>query len=99
MKKLLSLTLGLALVSFASAAIADDVTITLKKSSDTKAKIENFSDSKVLAVVPVTFDSGADWDTLLDSYTVSSDDLTKLEAKKSTLSVGTDGALSFHSKK
>ena len=99
MKTLLSLILVLALVCFTSAAFADDVTICVKKASDTKAKIEKFSDNNVLAIVPVTFDSGADWDTLLDSYTVSSDDLTKLEHKKSTLSVGTDGSLSFHSKK
>jgi len=96
MKKLLfSLTVlvfGLGVV-----AQADDIKIT--KASDTMAKVATFPDDKEIAIVPISFDSGASWDVTKDSYSVTSDVVAKLQAKKESVSIGSDGTASFHAKK
>jgi hypothetical protein len=99
MKKLLSLTLVLALASFTTAALADDVTIALKKASDTKAKVTKFSNGKTLETVPISFASDASWDNVKDSYDISSDTASELAAKKASISVASDGTLTFSKKK
>jgi hypothetical protein len=98
MKKLLSLTLVLALASFTFAK-ADDVTICLKKASDTKAKVCTFSNGKTCEVVPISFASDASWDDVKDSYDISSDTASDLAAKKASISVANDGTLTFNKKK
>ena len=70
MKKLTSLLSLLACVAGLTAmAQADDMTITIKKATDTKAKVEPVPNSKGMsAMVPIMFDSGADWSNLKDTY-------------------------------
>jgi hypothetical protein len=101
MKKLTYLGLTLVSISFLGAvALADDMTITIKKSSDTTAKVEAVAPDKGgPVVVPISFDSGADWDAVKDTYTVSPDTAKCLLKKKETISIGTDGTATFHSKK
>jgi hypothetical protein len=99
MKKSLYLTLALTFVAGALAQ-ADDTTITITKASDTMAKVAPSQDTKGKSgVVPITFDSGASWDNVKDTYTVSSDTASALMSKKETISIGTDGTATFHSKK
>jgi peroxiredoxin len=98
MKKLTYLTLTLAFTLCLSAfARADDTTICIKKAGDTTAKVGKL-DGKDTVVVPISFDSGADWSAVKDSYDVSSDTAAALMAKKDTISVGSDGGVSFHTK-
>jgi len=98
MKKILTLTLAITLASFSSLALADDATIVIKKASDTTATVGAFPDAKTSSVVPITFDSGASWDNVKDSYTVSSDVAAALANKKIAISIGSDGTASFHKK-
>jgi hypothetical protein len=98
MKK--SLYLTLALTFFAGALVkADDTTITVKKASDTRAKVATVPDKGKSCTVPIAFDSGASWDNVKDTYTVSSDTAAALLSKSETISIGTDGTATFHSKK
>jgi hypothetical protein len=99
MKKLLSLLLIVSVAALGTRALADDdmSTICVAKAGDTTAKVT--PDKGAPVMVPVTFDSGADWDAVKDTYSVSSATLAGLEAKKVTLSIGTDGTATFHSKK
>ncbi len=100
MKKLTSATLLLVFTAgFLSLAKADDSVITISKASDTKAKVVPFGKKDPSVVVPITFDSGADWTSLKDSYTVSPGTNAGLLAKKDTISIGADGTATFHSKK
>jgi hypothetical protein len=96
MKKLLSLTVALTLASFGSVALADDVTIDIKKAGDTMAKVEVWPDAKPTTIVPISFDSGADWTVVKDSYTVSADTEAAIEKKAVSISIGTDGTATFH---
>jgi len=73
------------------------MTIAITKAGDTTAKVGKFG-GKDTVIVPISFDSGADWTTVKDSYTVSSDTAAAVMAKKDTISVGTDGGVSFHTK-
>jgi hypothetical protein len=99
MKKLLSLLLILAVAALGSQAFADDDTTTIwvTKAGDSTAKVTPDKGSPV--TVPISFDSGADWDTAHDSYEVSAATLAGLEAKKVSISIGTDGTATFHTKK
>jgi hypothetical protein len=98
MKKILAFTLALAFAAYGSFALADDsgVTFGLSKISDTKAKLSVWPDAKTTATVSISFDSGASWDDVKDSYTVSPDVAAGLEAGKVTISIGTDGTATFH---
>ena len=98
MKKFLILALALTLAAYGSIALADssDVTFSLSKVSDTKAKLSVWPNGTPTAVVKISFDSGADWDAVKDSYTVSSDVAAGLEAGKVSISIGTDGTATFH---
>ncbi len=95
MKKLLSLTLALAIANVGSLAFADDsaVTIWVTKAGDTTAKV--CTDSKCLGMVPVTFATDASWDNVKDSYSVSPDVADALAAKKESISIGSDGTATF----
>ncbi len=97
MKKIASLILAAAF-SLGTLAQADDVVIAVAKAGDTTAKVGTLGSDKT-AVVPISFDSGADWTAVKDSYTVSSDTAAALAAKKETISIGTDGTASFHAVK
>ena len=99
MKNILALTLGIVLATYGTVALADDsdVTFGLSKVSDTKGKLSVWPDGKTTATVPVTFDSGASWDNVKDSYTVSSGVAAKLESGKAGLSIGADGTATVHS--
>ncbi len=99
MKKLFFFTLLVLCTTFGSVAWADDSTICIKKAGETTATVSTFSSDKQIAVVPISFDSGADWDSVKDSYTVSSDVAAGLASKKITVSIGSDGTATFHSKK
>jgi len=104
MKKLLSILLGITLAAYGSVALADDVTIYVSKAGDSTAKIctggpLGYPASKEVAKVPISFDSGADWDSAKRSYTVSASTEAGLEAKKISISIGTDGTATFHAKK
>ena len=99
MKKSIYLILVLTFMAGAWAK-ADDTTITVKKASDTMATVAPVPDSKGTACkVPITFDSGASWDNVKDTYTVSSDTASCLMTKCETISIGTDGTATFHKKK
>jgi hypothetical protein len=99
MKNSLCLTLALTFIAGALAK-ADDTTITVKKSSDTMATVAPVPDDKGKScTVPISFDSGASWDDVKDTYTVSSDTASGLMGKKETISIGTDGTATFHSMK
>lgn len=103
MKKILLLTLVSTLASFGSAALADDTTIWVSKASDSKAKISlvdpiGYPATKPVATIPISFDSGASWDNVKRSYTVSTGLESAIEAKKISISVGTDGTATFHKK-
>ena len=95
--KHLTLILCLTLVAFlahATAAFADfdSDKATIKKSSDTKAKV--LIGSKTYTT-PISFGDGASWDNVKDHYEVSpvvSDLLAKNEV---AISIGSDGAASF----
>ena len=95
MKKLLSLLLVLTLAALGSRAMADSdmMTIWVAKSSDSMAKVT--TDKGTATMVPIMFDSGADWTDVKDSYSVSSCTLMGLEKKKVCMSVGADGTASF----
>jgi hypothetical protein len=94
MKKLLALTVIVALASFSSMALADDVTIMVTKSSDTMAKVT--PDGKDTGcTVPITFASGTSWDDVKDSYTVSSDNAGKLASGSEGIVVNSDGGISY----
>jgi hypothetical protein len=101
MKKLTSFTLSLVLVAgFASFAQADDMKICVSKATDTKAKVCEFDKKDgMCAMVPISFDSGADWSMVKDSYMVSPETAHALMSKKDTISIGSDGTASFHGKK
>jgi hypothetical protein len=101
MKKLAFATLTLVLTaSLGSLVRADDSIITITKASDTTAKVAPIDDTKdPAAMVPIAFDSGADWSCVKDSYTVAPDTASALMSKKETISIGTDGTATFHSKK
>jgi len=104
MKKLLALAFAITLASIGSAALADDVTIWVSKATDSTAKIctvagIGYDSSKCVGTIPISFDSGADWDSLKRSYTVSSDIEAAIEKKKLSISIGTDGTATFHTKK
>ncbi len=98
MKRFFSLTLALAFASFTSLALADDATvdITIAKASDSTATVSTLSDGKSVATVPITFASDASFDSLKDSYTVSSDTESKLASKKLALAVTADGVVTFN---
>lgn len=99
MKKSLYLTLALTCLAGALAK-ADDTVITIKKASDTMATVAPVPDSKGKGCkVPITFDSGASWDDVKDTYTVSSSTAGCLMSKSETVSIGSDGTATFHSKK
>jgi len=95
MKKILALTLALAFAAYGS-ALADDVTFGLSKISDSKAKLAVWPDGKPTATVAISFDSGASWDNVKDSYTVSPEIASWLEAGKVSISIGSDGTATFH---
>ncbi len=99
MNNLLSILLVLTLAVIGSHAWADDdmMTIWVTKAGDTMAKVT--TDKGTSVTVPISFDSGADWDAVKDSYSVSSGTLSGLESKKVSISVGTDGTATFHTKK
>ncbi|HUB68445.1 MAG TPA: hypothetical protein VL981_13250 [Candidatus Methylacidiphilales bacterium] len=99
MKKILALILGIALATYGTVALADDdnsVTFSLKKISDSKAKLSVWPDAKPTATVSISFDSGADWSDVKDSYSVTPDVASGLEAGKISISIGTDGTATFH---
>jgi hypothetical protein len=99
MKKSFYLTLALTFIAGALAK-ADDMTITIKKSSDTMATVAAVPESKGKACkVPIAFDSGASWDNVKDTYTVSPGTADGLMSKSETISIGTDGTATFHSMK
>jgi hypothetical protein len=93
----------LSLVSIAflgSLAHACEMTITIKKAGESKAKIEPMPNGKdKSAVVHIRFNSGADWSTVKDSYTVSCGTSCALMAGKESISIGSDGTATFHSRK
>jgi hypothetical protein len=99
MNKLLPFLLIAALAALGSHALADDDAMTIKvtKVSDTKAKVT--PDKGAVVTVPISFDAGADWDAVKDTYSVSPATLAGLEKKKVSISIGDDGTASFHSKK
>jgi hypothetical protein len=98
MKKILALVLAIALATYGTVALADDtsVTFSLSKVSDTKAKLSVWPDAKPTATVSISFDSGASWDDVKDSYSVTPDVAAGLEAGKISISIGTDGTATFH---
>ena len=96
MKKLLSIVLGITLATYGSAALADNETISIKKAGDTKAKVAEFPSGKDSSIVSISFDSGASWDSVKDSYTVPEDVEEGLEHKKFTISIAADGTATFH---
>jgi hypothetical protein len=99
MNKLFTFLLLTGIVALGSHALADDDAMTIKvtKVSDTKAKVT--PDKGAAVTVPISFDSGADWDAVKDTYSVSPATLAGLEKKKVAISIGDDGTASFHSKK
>jgi hypothetical protein len=99
MKKSIYLTLALTFIAGAALAKADDMTITIKKSSDSVATVASVPDNGKSCKVPIAFDSGASWDDVKDSYTVSSDTSGCLIKKTETISIGSDGTATFHKKK
>ncbi len=74
--------------------------ITIKKAGENRAKVEPFQNGKGKSViVPISFSCGADWSTVKDSYTVSCGTVCGLMSKKEKISIGCDGAATFHSKR
>ncbi len=103
MKKLLSVALVITLVSISKLAFADDsnVTIWVSKASDSSAKILTvaplgYTPSKEVSIIPISFDSGASWDNVKRTYSVSPDIEAAIEKKSVSISVGTDGTATFH---
>jgi len=94
MKKFLFLTLALAFTTFGSQAFAD-TTIGIKKASDNTAKVSNFNTGKALGTVPIMFASGASWDNVRDSYTVTDATAAAISSKKVCFSVAETGTITF----
>ena len=95
MKKIASL---LCLIVITAGAIARaDMTITVSKASDTRAKVASSDGKGGSSVVPIKFDDGADWSCVKDTYNVSDDTAKALMDGKEYISVGTDGTATFHS--
>ncbi len=104
MKKILHVTLPAVFLAASLLALrADDATATvikISKSSDKVAKVSFEAPSKYKPVmVPVKFDDGASWDSVKDTYNVTPATATGLEHKKVSLSFGSDGTVSYHSRK
>ena len=103
MKKTISLLLvtGIVALSFLTARAEDQATvIKVAKSSDKMAKVSFEAPSKMKPVmVPVKFDDGASWDSVKDTYNVTPATAMGLEHKKVALSFGSDGTVSYHSRK
>ena len=99
MKKFSYLILALVFTAFIATAVkADDKTITIKKASDSKAKVCYADGKGCAAMVPIKFDDGADWSMVKDTYSVSDSTAKGLMDEKETISIGTDGTATFHSK-
>jgi hypothetical protein len=101
--KLHSSFLSLSLVAFfaaftvASAASFDSETATIQKKSDSTAKVMV---DKSTYTAPISFADGASWDSVKDHYEIDPSVVAGLAAKKISISVGSDGTLSFtHAKK
>ncbi len=98
MKKLLPYLLVLTLAALGTHALADDVTVMVIKHGDSMVTLTPNGGDETPVVVPVTFDSGADWSAVKDSYDIAPETLAGLKAKKLTLSIGSDGGATFHKK-
>jgi hypothetical protein len=98
MKKLTYLLLALPLtLCLSQLTQADDMTITVTKATDSMAKVTPSPLGKgKTTIVPISFDPGASWDNVKDTYTVSPNTASMLAHKKETISIGTDGTASFH---
>ena len=101
MKKILILVLALAFAGYGSVAMADDsdVTISLSKVSDTKAKVSVWPDAQKTCVVKIKFSCCSNWDNVKDSYTVSPDVAAGLAAGKFFIAISNDGTAAFHKSK
>jgi hypothetical protein len=98
MKKLLPYLLVLTFAALGSRALADDVTVMVIKHGDSMVTLTPNGGDETPVYVPVTFDSGADWSAVRDSYDIAPETLAGLKAKKLTLSIGSDGGATFHKK-
>ena len=92
MKKFLFLTLALA--TLATQAFAD-TTIKVSKAGASTAKVCEFDNDKCLGTVPITFASGASWDSLKDSYTITDATAAAISSKKVSFSVADTGTITF----
>jgi hypothetical protein len=99
MKKFLPYLLVLALTALGSHAVADDVTVLVAKHGDSAITLTPNGGKESPVTVPITYDSGASWDSVKDSYDIAPDTYSALEAKKVSVTVGSDGGLSFHKTK
>ncbi len=99
MKYIIRIALVLLATTFVGTlAKADDKKITITKSKDTVAKVCYADGKGCAAMVPIKFDDGADWSTVKDTYTVSDSTAKSLMDDKETISIGSDGTATFHSK-
>ena len=96
MKKLLSFLLVLTLAALGTHALADDVTVLVTKHGDNMITLTPDGGKESAVTVPVTFDSGADWSAVKDSYDIAPETYSGLASKMMCVSVGSDGGLSFH---
>jgi hypothetical protein len=100
--KYLRLLLALSLVAFiatfsvsrADSYDSDDATV--KKATDKTATV---TIDKKSYTVPVMFGDGASWDDVKDNYELSDASAACVKSGHSSLSVGSDGTLSWSKKK
>ena len=98
MKKLLPYLLVLTLAALGTHALADDVTVMVIKHGDSMVTLTPNGGDETPVYVPITFDSGADWSDVKDSYDIAPETLAGFKAGKLTLSIGTDGGATVHKK-
>ena len=102
MKKFLYLSVASLILTLGAGAqaLADDILVTVTKVSDAKAKVTPVLNSKDEGTtVPISFDSGADWSCVKDVYSVSDITAAGIKHRKVSISIGTDGTVTFHTLK
>jgi hypothetical protein len=95
MKKYICLLAGISILSLSIAHA--DTTLTIKKGGATTAKVCSVKGSKpaLCTTAPISFAADADWKSVKDSYTVADSTAAGLASKSLSISVGSDGGVSF----
>jgi hypothetical protein len=95
MKTSICLLLAMSVLSLSLAHA--DTTLTIKKGGTSTAKICSVKGSKptLCTTAPISFATDADWSSVKDSYTVADSTAAGLANKSLSISVGSDGGVSF----